>query len=347
MLKLFKNLTIALLAMIPLLNAAAATNYPIIVNGHPLTIGSSGSLNVTAFGANPMGLAYSNVTGNSAYNHPTGVLITGRGNLYDTSFQTARAAGAEVYAYFDLMEAPDCAFDVPADCSNNYDNLFYAGVTYWPTLTQGHNSFTAAGQHRINATGDHMTDITVNSASVNAMLAYIEAVAASGLFDGVFLDVLGGRTYTVSSSGLPGADWGLLTDSCGASNCDWTQTEMNSWTAGAIDIVNRLNQWRITHNQAFIIVNNNTWDNTIGNGQTGENYVNGICLEHHDDAQASAIATAAKTFRGDRRRVLVIATSTAQAAVWATKPGVTHVSDETSYSVASPPPIPFVGIIPR
>lgn len=343
--KIFRKFLVSLFALLPLLGTA--DTYSIIANGKPLFINGSGPFKVSAFAPNPMGLAYSNVSNVHLYNAATGVLITGRGNLYDASFQTARAAGAEVYAYFDLMEAPDCAFNIPADCSNNYDNLFYAGVTYWPTLTQGNNSFTAAGQHRINATGDHMTDITVNSASVNAMLTYIETVAASGLFDGVFLDVVGGRTYTVSSSGIPGADWGLSSVACGASNCDWTQSEMNAWTAGAIDIVHRLDTWRRANMPNFIIVNNNTWDNTIGNGVGGEQWVNGICLEHHDDGQASAIATAAKPFRGDRRRVLIIATSTAQAQVWATKPGVTHVSDQTSYSTATSPPIPFVGQIPR
>src|SRR4051794_31975894 len=64
--------------------------------------------------ANPLGLAYSQTTNVSLYAKPTGVLVTGRCNRYNSAFAAARSKGAEVLAYIDAFERPDnylCALD--------------------------------------------------------------------------------------------------------------------------------------------------------------------------------------------------------------------------------------------
>lgn len=300
---------------------AAGDSYTLNANGHPLVLGGH-RMSVGAFGVNPLGFAFTSVTGVSQYAHPTGILITGRDNRYDPAFAAARAAGAEVLTYLDPMERPDVAVG-PLDLE------FYDGditlVPLWPYPAGSPGT-------RINYPGTKMTDMTAGSAWILHVVSYIEALMIEGKVDGVYLDVVGSRLY---STGATGANFD-----------DWPADEQAAWTAGNVDLVQRLNASRLRLNPSFIIVNNNVWDNVGPSGLAGEQYVDGVAMEHHPFSQAFAKAYVGHTFRGVRRRVIVIAQSTADAVQWQYIKGVTHVSDQTSYLTVDTPSIPFCGVIP-
>lgn len=277
------------------------------------------ALAANTFPTNPLGIAYASTTNVSLYGHPTGMLIAGRCNRYDPAFATARANGAEILAYLDAAERSDsqvCALD----------NEFYGGppgsTPLWPFPTPG---------QRVNWPGTHMTDIRAGSTWSNQVVAYIENLMREDKVDGVFLDVVGARLW----SSLSGWD-----DTSGSNM--WTQAEKNAWTAGNIDLVRRIDAKRRAINPRFIVVNNNVWDTPGGAGLPGEQYVDGICLEHHASTGAYHQRVAGKPYGNlGHRRVLAIADSTADAQQWANVQGVTHVSDQATYSNPTPPPIGF------
>lgn len=270
---------------------------------------------------NPAGFAYKIISGATInpYAHPTGMLITGRCNRYDPLFASARAGGAEILAYLNAAEASDstvCALDT----------AFYMGdlgaVPLWPFPTYG---------QRVSFANTHMTDVRVGSAWIDHVVEYVEDLMVEDKVDGVFLDVIGARLWGGNAT-LAEYD-------------TWPQSEKDAWTSGLVDLVARLDASRRAINPKFIIVNNNTWDRGGGDplGLAGEQYVDGICVEHHTAASSPTwqlYANHAYSNLG-HRRVIAIGTSTADAQAWANVQGVTHASDQATYGTPSAPPIAF------
>ncbi|PPK67187.1 hypothetical protein V5P93_003524 [Actinokineospora auranticolor] len=261
--------------------------------------------------ANPLGLAYDNASGVAPYGKPTGMVVTGRCNRYDPAFAAARAGGAEVLAYLAPTERPDAPV-----CAA--DTAFYGGdlskTALWPYPSYG---------QRVNWPKTHMTDIRAGLAWSNHVVAYIENLMREDKVDGVYLDVVGARTWSKL------ADW----DS-------WSKSEQQLWTAGNVDLVRRLDASRRAINPRFIIVNNNIWDYAAGTA--AERYVDGISLEHHKPTSEYHRALAARPYgNAGHRRVIAIAMNAAEARQWAAVPGVTHVSSQATYGTPPAPPVPF------
>src|SRR3954462_5207977 len=86
------------------------------------------------FPTNPRGFAYATTAGVSQYAHPTGLLVTGRCNRDASEFTNARAGGAEILAYLNVVERNDGTV-----CGQ--DNDFYGGLPgstpLWPYPTPG------------------------------------------------------------------------------------------------------------------------------------------------------------------------------------------------------------------
>jgi hypothetical protein len=292
-----------------------------------------GALLITTFGiahsaaaantykVNPMGLAYRSTADVAQYGQPSGMLITGRCNRYDAAFAAARANGAEILAYLNPVEVGDrspCALD----------DGFYMGerksVPLWPFPSYG---------ARTNYPDNHLADLRSNSAWSNYVVAYVEKLMREDRVDGVLLDVVGARLW----SSL--ANW----DS-------WPRREKDEWTDGCVDLVRRLDAARRAINPRFIIVNNNTWSRGSSDlrGNAGEQYVDGVMLEHQPSTSAFNVAYAGRPFGNlGHRRVLVIGTSTADARRWKDVQGVTHVSDQASYGSVTPPPVSFNRLVDR
>jgi hypothetical protein len=264
---------------------------------------------------NPLGFQYGTIfTNDSSYYNSTGMLIASTCNAGDSHFQDARAAGAEVLEYIDPVDVPD---DIALPCSLSAN--FYAWSALWPYPT------TSPGS-RVNYMNTHIGDVSVGSAWADAVVTYVVNLMISGKVDGVFVDVLGARLWT-------SANWDA-----------WPTAEQNAFTDGAVDLVRRLDAARREINPRFIIVNNNTWyDGVNTRGLAGEWYVDGVCLEHHSSTPPGFNTDyAGRTFGNlGHRRMLAIATSTSDAVNWATIQGVTHVSDQQTYSNPGPPPIGF------
>jgi hypothetical protein len=271
---------------------------------------------------NPLGFAYGSVTGVAQYAHPSGMLVTGRCDRYAPEFASARANGAEILAYLNAASRPDSA----SGCA--LDNDFYLGdpslVPLWPYPTDNPGT-------RVNWPNTHMTDITAGSAWADHVVAYVENLIREDKVDGVFLDVIGARPWATT------ADW----DS-------WTQTEKDAWANGGVDIVRRIDAKRRAINPRFIVVNNNAWDinaDTPGNSLAAEQYVDGICIEHHPPTGAYHQRIASKPYGNlGHRRLLIIANTTTEAQQWTDIQGVTHVSDQhgdRGYQQVTPPPTGF------
>lgn len=291
---------------------------------------------------NPCGLAYQSTTGVSQYAQATGMLISGRCNRTSTDFQLAQLGGAEHYPYFDFMERPNAPL-----CA--LDEAFYMGtssiVPLWPLF--GTNTV-----QRVNFAGDMMTDITVGSTWVTFGVNYIVtnvmlATNSNGyLYNGCFLDVIGARLFSVTTTTgtttFPGADW-----------TTWGTAEQNAWVLGCVDIVRQLDAKRRALRPDFKMLNNNLWtgDTAANLGTAGEPYVDGVCLEHHPSTSVANTNYAGRTTFSNlgHRRMLSIATlntysGTADALLWAQVQGITHVSNQASYVQVNSPPVPFNNI---
>jgi hypothetical protein len=259
------------------------------------------------YATNRLGFFYNNSYNRiSEYQNQTSMLVTGRCNRYDAPFTTARQAGAEVLAY---VNAVDISPNLNCDLETN---LYRLGTNHdqpaphWPYAER--TEYVSS-----NGTVYPLADLTAGSAWADHVVAYVEALMRENKVDGVFLDVVGARLW----SGV--SDWP-----------NWSQTEKDAWTLGNIDLVRRLHVLQQQVNPRFIIVNNNTWSRGDSVGDAGEQYVDGICLEHHAIGSFQT-ATAAKPFDGGaHRRMLIIANSDADVAAWADVQGVTHVSNQTS-----------------
>ncbi|MEO8018336.1 MAG: hypothetical protein ABI769_11010 [Pseudomonadota bacterium] len=273
-------------------------------------------------GANPLGLFYNDSFANfEAYEHPTAIVVAGHCNRYDPRFSAARVAGAEVLAYINPIEVND---HVPCKAAVRAVGLYGSdarGVPLWPWPVYG---------ARINFHDTHMADIRVGSEWSNRVVAYVERLMREDKVDGVFLDVVGARLWSKL------AQWQT-----------WDRAEQDAWTLGCIDLVRRMDASRRAINPKFIIINNNIWDRGDALGFEGEQFVDGIVLEHSkvDDYHTKY---AARNF-GDlgHRRVLVIARSTDDAQRWAEVHGVTHVTDQGKYDHPGLPLTPFTRLEDR
>jgi hypothetical protein len=257
--------------------------------------------------ANPLGIAFKYSTNASLYAKPTGMIITGRCNRYDSTFATVRTKGGEVLAYLNANERPDqtvCALD-KAFYMNDYGK-----VPLWPYPSYG---------TRVNYANSHLTDIRAGSSWSNFVVSYVEKLMRENKVDGVFLDTVGARLWS-STSG-----W-----------TKWSQSERDKWTDGNIDLVRRIDALRRKIRPTFIVVNNNLWDRGDSRGYAGEKYVDGVMLEHPPYG-AYHINYAKRAFGNlGQRRVLITARSTSDAYKWAKVPGVTHVTAQTSSQYSYP-----------
>jgi hypothetical protein len=270
----------------------------------------------SADAANPSGLAFSKETNVSLYGKPTGLLITGRCNRYEPEFVSARNKGAEVIAYLNAANRPDhyiCALDKQFYMNN------YGAVPLWPWPSYGQRSIYG---------NTKMTDIRKGSKWANYVVAYVEKLMRERKVDGVFLDVLGARPWGTSN-------WG-----------NWSLTERNAWTDGAVDIVRRIDAKRRAINPNFIVINNNLWSRSDKStrGLPGEKYVDGVSIEHPGTLNAFHVNYAGKAFSTlGHRRVLVISKDATLARQWAGVKGVTHVSSQgvSHYGYPTVPPVGF------
>lgn len=291
---------------------------------------------------NPLGFAYSSVVGVEQYAQPTGMVITGRHNRNNPAFQAVRAGGGEVLAYVCVTEIMPAALLDPT--RQPLDVALYEGVATWPYLTTQVNSYT-----RTNADGTttaitipvgsvrenwyaasvdaygRLADIRPGSPSCELLLQRCAAIATSGQFDGLFLDVVGARLWGQQ------AGWLL-----------WPEWEQRLWTDANVFFVQEL---RHRIGPGPILVNNGTW--MEGHGRIGERFVNGSVREHHAPT-AYHVNVAARPYGfPEKRRMLIIARNQADAVTWSQLPGVTHVSDdEGSYLRVAPPPVPFTDLRP-
>jgi hypothetical protein len=229
------------------------------------------------------------------------MIIAGRCNRNDPAFAEARRKGAEVLLYISATARPDTRV-----CK--LDNELYMNdpsrVPLWP--------FPSEGQ-RVSYPRTHMTDMRPGSPWILHVVDYVSQLMRDGKVDGVFLDATGARSWDKL------ADW----DS-------WPQAEKDTWTDGNVDLVRRLDERRREIDPNFIIVNNGFWDRGDARGLAGEQYVDGIMLEHSKAGSQWHIKQAGKPFDDlGHRRVLVVATDHDAAQAWAKVPGVTHVSDQS------------------
>ena len=273
-----------------------------------------------ASAANPAGLYYQDQT-NAPYTNiasfhaPTALLVTGRCNRTNPHFAQARAAGAEVLAYIDPVDI----LTTPARCAAE----FFTGAQLWP-----HKD--AQGNDRTNWKKSKLGDLRVGSSWADAVVAYVEGLMRDGNFDGVMLDVVGAKLWK--------ADWD-----------NWPESEQNEWTAGNVDLVRRLNDSRKRINPSFIIVNNGRWTTDAKTSPdpnvvyAGEQYVDGIVIEHRPTTDVLAVKFAGRTYGNagagfEHRRVIVISRTLSDAQAWTGITGVTHVAlHPDGYDHAEPP----------
>ena len=250
---------------------------------------------------NPLFFTYNSVANVAQYAKPTAVFIAHK-NREDAEFQRARDKSAEVYAYFNVVETPN------GRVSQLWEDFYMGSSVSVPRW------FSPTGEPRVNYPNTQMLDIRIGSVWVNHAIDYLSKIAASGRWDGLFLDVIGGQLW--------GADFR-----------SWPQAERDEWTAGAVDLVRRLREAV----GDFIIVNNNTWQKALH----AEQYVNGICIEHPTATNSAFLQGYANHAYGHKRRVLVITRSETEAAIWETVPGVTHLGAMSGYGTASPPVVEY------
>jgi hypothetical protein len=252
------------------------------------------------------------------------MLVTGRCNRNAAEFVAARKAGAEVLAYLDPIERPDvrpCALDEEFYMNN------YSAVPLWGK--------DANGMFRVNYEGMTMIDIRKGSVWSNSVVSYVEKLMREDKVDGVFLDVVGSRLYSML------AKWET-----------WPEAERREWTEGSVDLVRRIDALRRQINPKFIVVNNNLWNENGSLGLPGEQYVDGVCIERPFSAPQAGTFHANYAGRAfgnlGHRRVIVIAKTSADVPAWAAIAGVTHVTDGAPpYAGATPPAVPFTRLVDR
>lgn len=257
---------------------------------------------------NNLHFCYNSVRHVEEYAGPTSMFIAHKNRL-DPAFQSARAKGAEVLAYFNPIEVPDVRV------SALWEDFYWgdhAKVPLWPYLKPD-------GTQKRNWLGTKLTDIRVNSPWAGWVVTYIAGRMRDGQLDGAFLDVLGGQLWSAISSYK-----------------SWPSGEQVEWRAGAVDLMRRLDEARRQINSKFLLVNNNSWQAA----PEAEQYVDGICIENHELTNAYIAAYASRSFGNlGHRRVLTVNKDKTTALGWAQVEGVTHVSciGAQNYGEAQPP----------
>jgi hypothetical protein len=273
--------------------------------------------------ANPLGLAYSQTTNVSLYAKPTGVLVTGRCNRYNSAFASARSKGAEILAYLNAFERPDnyiCALD-----QGFYMNS-YGAVPLWPYPSYGQREYWP---------GTKLTDMRAGGKWILWVVSYVEKLMRERKVDGVFLDGIGGRLWGP-------ANWQ-----------NWSATEKKLWVEGNVDLVRRLDAKRRAIDPDFLIISNNVWDTgesaTRPIADLGPKYVDGIALEYPTvGVKAYHRGQAGRTYSNlGHRRVLVIGRDATEARAWAGVAGVTHVAGQSHYKYPSSPAVSFKALYDR
>ena len=265
------------------------------------------------FTANPLAMFWGQGFDNlDAYSKPGALIVAGNCNRYDPQIAAARAAGAEVLAYLNPIEVYD---RIPCKLNEGFYNGGRENVPLWPYPKTG---------ERVNWPKTHMADMRAGSDWSNSIVAYVGNLMREGKVDGVFLDNIGARLWSKL------ANWQ-----------SWSKSEQDEWTQGNIDLVRRIDAARRQINPKFIVVTNNVWDRGDAAGFAGEQYVDGVVLEH------SALNDWHKKYAGRKfsdlghRRVLVVTKSEEDVAGWSQVPGVTHVTYQPSYGFAAKPRLPF------
>ncbi len=269
--------------------------------------------------ANPLAFFWGKSLENlDAYSKPGGLIVAGNCNRYDPQIAAARDAGAEVLAYLNPIEVYD---RIPCKLNEGFYNGGRERVPLWPYPTPG---------QRINWPRTHMTDMRAGSDWSNNVVAYVENLMREGKVDGVFLDNIGARL------------WSKLADWRG-----WSKDEQDAWTEGNIDLVRRIDAARREINPKFIVVTNNVWHRDDAMGSAGEQYVDGVVLEH-SALNDWHIKYAGRPFGNlGHRRVLVVSRTAEDVEGWARVPGVTHVSFQPSYGFTAKPLLPFHALTDR
>lgn len=268
-------------------------------------------------GINPFAIAQKSSEGVIEIAAPNILIMAGRTNRNDAAFQKAREKGAEVFPYFNVVEAPDTPV-------SSLDDEFYMGdctaVPRWPYPTPGHRRLWD-DQHS-------MTDLRAGTPWPDYAIEYISAkIFASDDFDGVYLDVIGGRLWPKSP---PYDSW----DS-------WPKAEQQEWQAGVTDFMRRLDARRREINPGKKIINNNTWQHNEGCTQ----YVDGICIEHIKPSNTYTVGWASKEFGSLGQRRVVIIANVGDTAFWKGIPGVTHIGETPNgYGSVAAPTVPYVNV---
>lgn len=255
---------------------------------------------------NPLHLCYASTANVDLYAAPSVAFVAGPNSRDHDVFKRARAAGAEVYAYLAIIAVPDTAQGL----QRSYYMADPARVPLW-------------GNGRKSWPNTMMADIRVGSVWSDWNISFIGQLIRGGEVDGVFLDSLGCRP------------WGKI-----VSWETWPRAERDEWTAGAVDIVRRLDTLRRAENDEFKIITNNIWHEA----EVAEQYIDGVCIESPPMGAGqfhSAYVQRAFSALG-HRRVMVIADTEAEAKLWATSRGVTHVTAVNralgqDYQAATPP----------
>jgi hypothetical protein len=156
-------------------------------------------------------------------------------------------------------------------------------------------------------------------------LDYLTERMRSGLCDGFFLDVLGGRPWGE-------AKWET-----------WPQWEKDEWSQGVTAFIRELDRRRREINPKFLLVNNNTWQYN----EKCTQYVDGICIENIKPSNTYTVNWASKEFNDlGQRRVLVLARP-GDTAFWQTVPGVTHIGEAPNgYGQVHPPTVGYEDLSP-
>lgn len=287
---------------------------------------------------NPLGFAYSPPTVNGElqgvieWSAPGGVIVTGRGNRMHSTFQKARALGAELWAYWNVVEAPE-------NLSNEQDAWQYrladgSAPPAWPYMD-------ANGNPRSQWPGNYLLDIRPGSPWLKHIVPKTVELIDLHKHDGLFLDTLGTRPWSKMAA------WDT-----------WPVEEQAEWVACQVNLAREIAE---AVGDRVKLVHNNLWANVLksthpayATAPNGEKYCHGVCLENPSGNVPSEFhkAYAGRTFGLSPRRVVVIDSTDADTVLWSQVPGVTHVCSVEkavgeTYARLTPPVVPFTGIAPE
>jgi len=276
---------------------------------------------VSARQASPFGLFWSgDVTNLSLYSRPGSIVVAGNCNRYDPMMQQARADGAELLTYLNVIEVYD---QMPCKLIRGFYMGDGAKVPLWPWPTYG---------ARVNWPKTHLADMRVGSKWADNVVDYVIQLMKEDKVDGVFLDNLGARLWTR-------AKWR-----------EWPPEEQKAWTEGNIDLARRIDEARRRINPNFIVVGNNIWDLADKGNKTGfegEKYIDGVMIERSEFNEYHRWY-AGRTFSDlGHRRVLIMAKNADEVEGWSHVPGVTHVSFQKDYRYPPRPELPFTALNDR